>query len=161
YQVREMTYRETAERAREFAARLAQAGIGADDKVMIWSENRAEWLVAFWGCLLARVVVVPVDYRPSEDLLPRIAAGVQAKAVLIGSDVPPPTGSDAPVWKLRDISSDFHTERSTRNPVISAGDGRRPDGSTLAEIIFTSGATAEPKGVTITHRNILANAVPI
>ncbi len=34
-------------------------------------------------------------------------------------------------------------------------------GSSLAEIIFTSGATAEPKGVTITHRNVLANIIPI
>ncbi len=51
---------------------------------MIWSENRPEWLVALWGCLLARVVLVPVDYRASADLVTRIAGIVQAKAVLVG-----------------------------------------------------------------------------
>src|SRR5215467_9567897 len=87
YRVREVTYSETAEAARSFAARLDAAGIGQDDKVVIWSENRAEWVIAFWGILLARAIVVPVDYRASEDLLDRIAAVVKAKAILIGSEV--------------------------------------------------------------------------
>ena len=65
YRVREVSYRELANAARAFASRLTIAGIRADDKVVIWSENRPEWLVALWGCLLARVVLVPVDYRAS------------------------------------------------------------------------------------------------
>ncbi len=81
YRVREVTYREMADAARAFAARLAGDGIGPDDKLVIWSENRAEWLVALWGCLLARVVVVPVDFRASADLVARISAIVQAKAI--------------------------------------------------------------------------------
>ena len=65
-------------------ARLAREGIVADDKVVIWSENRGEWLVALWGCLLAGVVIVPVDYRASVELLRRIVEIVKAKAVLVG-----------------------------------------------------------------------------
>src|SRR5712671_6795872 len=87
YRVREATYRQLADAARAFAARLTAAGIREPDNVVIWSENRTEWLIVFWGCLLARVVVVPVDFRTSEDLLHRIAGIVNAKAILIGEEV--------------------------------------------------------------------------
>src|SRR5678815_5189484 len=79
YRVKEMTYREVAAAARGFAATLAAAGVGAGDKVVIWSENRAEWVIALWGTLVARAVLVPVDYRASIELLQRITEIVQAK----------------------------------------------------------------------------------
>src|SRR3972149_6154592 len=75
YRVRTITYRQLADASRLFAARLQREGVGARDKVVIWSENRAEWLIAFWGCLVAGAIVVPVDYRASEDLLRRVARG--------------------------------------------------------------------------------------
>ena len=90
YRARTYTYRETAAAARAFAARLQAAGIGKADKVLFWSENRPEWIVAFWGCLLNGVVVVPIDYRASPDFLGRVAHIVAAKIVLVGQDVPPP-----------------------------------------------------------------------
>ena len=164
YRVRQVTYRQLAESARAFAARLTAAGIGADDKVIIWSENRAEWLVAFWGCLLARVVVVPVDYRTSDDLLQRIAGIVKAKAILAGDEVKTPA-TTVPVWLVREIPVGPRPQApgpSTAGINLGPGPGALGlQGSSLAEIIFTSGATADPKGVTITHRNILANVIPI
>src|SRR5262249_46510189 len=84
YRVRHVTYRELASAARAFSARLAAANVHAGDKIVFWSENRAEWLIAFWGCVLTDVVVVPVDYRASEDLLHRIVEVVQARAILTG-----------------------------------------------------------------------------
>ncbi len=157
YRVREVTYRELARAARAFARRLAGAGIGPDDKLIVWSENRAEWLAAMWGCLLARVVLVPIDYRASADLVARVSGIVRARVVAIGDEVPPPAGATGEVWRLADVVSfeDRATpERETDPPV-------RPEPDTLAEIIFTSGATSDPKGVTITHKNILANILPI
>ena len=57
------TYRDTADRARAFASRLHDEGITRGQHVVIWSENRPEWIVALWGCLLRGVVLVPIDYR--------------------------------------------------------------------------------------------------
>jgi len=170
YRVREVSYRSLASASRAFAGRLSDAGIGPDAKVIIWSENCPEWLVALWGCLLMRVVVVPVDFRASADLVRRIAEVVQAKAVLVGAEVPALSGVAAPVWPLADTAT-FQTGKDRgprtedRGPRTEDQGPRTKDravsSQTLAEIIFTSGATADPKGVTITHRNLLANIIPI
>jgi long-chain acyl-CoA synthetase len=168
YRVRQVSYRAVADAARAFATRLAEQGVAPGEKVVIWSENRAEWIVALWGCLLAGVVLVPVDYRASADLLARISRIVAARIVLVGDEVVTPQDVPGAIWTLADAiplaSSPEHAPRHSRPP--ASGGAQRASaaavtGQTLAEIIFTSGATADPKGVTITHRNILANIVPI
>ena len=151
FRTRTFSYADVAGAARGFAARLHAEGIRPADKVVFFSENRPEWIVAFWGCLLAGVVVVPIDYRSSPDFLGRVAAIVSARLVLIGQDVPAiadPAG--APVWRLQELT---WTDGVPPPVTIARSD--------IAEIIFTSGATAEPKGVVITHANILANIVPV
>ena len=140
------TYAEMASASRAFAGRLQQAGVNAGDKVVIWAENRPEWIVAYWGCLLAGAVLVPIDYRASRDMLDRVKAKVGARVVLVGDEV---TGVEG--WKLSELDW-------SAGPPPRAVEVKKDD---LAEIIFTSGATTEPKGVLITHRNILANIVPV
>ncbi len=139
FQARHFRYREIAERARGFAARLREAGIGRDDKVILYGENRPEWIVALWGCLLEGVIAVPIDYRASQEFVDRVHAIVGARKVL--------TGDEAGMY-------DGAASAGPAQPAAITKDQ-------TAEIIFTSGATAEPKGVVITHRNILANIVPV
>jgi len=152
------TYGQLGNAAAVFAARLRASGVTAGSAVAIWSENRPEWIAALWGALLEGVVVVPIDYRTSADFLLKVAGIVDAKAILVGETVDVGALGDArPIWKLADI---FRNAAS----LPETGAGRRtPDvsGDTTAEIIFTSGATAEPKGVVLTHKNVLANIVPI
>jgi long-chain acyl-CoA synthetase len=157
YRTWSMTYAETAAAARAFAARLRDAGIGKGAAVAIWSENRPEWIVAFWGGLLAGAVLVPIDYRASDTFLINVASIVDARAILVGDvvDAAALAAAGRPVWPLADLRHDTATAAAAAAPAaeLTADD--------TAEIIFTSGATAEPKGVVITHRNILANVVPI
>jgi long-chain acyl-CoA synthetase len=63
------SYRRIAGGARCFAARLRDESIVKGQKILFWSENCAEWLAAFWGCLLEGVVIVPVDYRASASVV--------------------------------------------------------------------------------------------
>jgi long-chain acyl-CoA synthetase len=157
FRSRGYSYGEVVRAARGFAARLHQLGMRKGDNVIFWSENRPEWIVAFWGCLLRGIVVVPIDYRASPDFLARVARLVAAKLVLIGQDVPQFTAPiDAPVWRLHELEWQSVAATAAEGlPEVAVG---RDD---IAEIIFTSGATAEPKGVVITHRNVLANMVPV
>ncbi|MDQ6700774.1 MAG: AMP-binding protein [Acidobacteriota bacterium] len=150
YRTRSYSYREVAHACAAFALRLRAAGIAEGEKVLVWSENRPEWIVALWGCLLAGVIIVPVDYRASAEFLLRVREIVNGRLILVGGDVHPPPGED--VWKLSEI------EWPNAAPAIQPAAVTK---DSLAEIIFTSGATADPKGVTITHRNVLANIVPV
>src|SRR5262245_10443112 len=148
------TYEDIGRRARHFAAMIHGLGLKRGDAVVFWSENRPEWIAAFWGCLLRGVVVVPIDYRSSQDFLHRVSRIVSAKLVLIGQEVSPPGESPgAAILKLHEL------EWPDGEPQALAPIDINRD--TTAEIIFTSGATAEPKGVVITHGNVLANIVPV
>ena len=151
FRTRRFSYAEVGRAARGFAARLTAHGLVKGDKVVFFSENRPEWIVAFWGCLLNGVVVVPIDYRSSPDFLARVARIVGAKVRLTGHEVPPVRDAGgAETWTLADLEWIDGPQ-----PVV------RIIKDDIAEIIFTSGATAEPKGVLITHRNVLANIVPV
>ena len=154
FRTRTYTYEQVGHAARAFAARIHEIGLRKGDKIVFWSENRPEWIVAFWGCVLRGVVVVPVDFRASPDFLARVSQIVAAKLVLTGEEVPPLRAwSGAPLWRLQDL--DWQAGLGVELPRENLN---RDD---IVEIIFTSGATAEPKGVVITHRNVLANIVPV
>jgi long-chain acyl-CoA synthetase len=140
---------------------LRVQGVARGQHVAVWGENRAEWIVALWGCLLEGVVLVPIDYRASAEFLERVAAIVDARVVLVGDAVDRSSlGSARPIWALSELREVFRLKTDEVAPKPSL-DRFEAKADTVAEIIFTSGATADPKGVVITHRNILANIIPI
>jgi len=146
-----LTYDRAACAASAFAQKLRAAGIGKGERIVIWAENRPEWVVALWGCLLEGVVLVPIDFRSSTAVIERITGIVSARALLIGENQRRPENPGCPVWQLRSSVQDE----------TPAADFPSAPPDQVAEILFTSGATGEPRGVTITHRNILANLKPI
>jgi long-chain acyl-CoA synthetase len=151
FRARSYTYDEVGRAARGLAARLHAEGLRKGDKVIVFSENRPEWIIAFWACILDGIVVVPIDYRSSPDFLARVSRIVQARLIFVGQDIPPLADTGGiDVWRLHEL-----TWPDAAPPAVHI---QRDD---IAEIIFTSGATADPKGVVITHRNILANIVPV
>jgi len=145
-------YVEIGRLAESFAARLRMEGVRKGDAVIIWSESRPGWIVALWGCLLQGAVVVPVEPQSSLDFFHKIEQKVRARLILVGDRVPETSPSPVPVWRLAEIEQKSKAVEPT--PVQIFEDDP-------AEIVFTSGTTAEPKGVIITHRNLAAQLQPI
>ncbi|HKQ74392.1 MAG TPA: AMP-binding protein [Blastocatellia bacterium] len=149
------SYGVLAQTAFQFARELESRGIGKGDRVLFWGENSPEWIAAFFGCLLRGAVAVPLDEQSAPDFVNRVELQVEARLLLCSDEQgrhfkarPPALRFDQLVESVgRHSTAPYHSEK------LGADD--------LAEIIFTSGTTAEPKGVRLTHRNLLANITPL
>jgi long-chain acyl-CoA synthetase len=134
------------------AARVLQeAGLGPGDRVIIWAVNRPEWAVAFLAVAHAGGVTVPLDVRHAQDFAAKVAARTGAKLVLASRQ----TADSARSLGLPIVWIEALPDQARRvEPLPPAAIG--PDD--LAEIVFTSGTTGDPKGAMISHGNLLASA---
>jgi long-chain acyl-CoA synthetase len=88
YRIERWTYGRIADESSQFARELESRGVGPGDKVLLWSENSPQWLVAFWGCMLRGTVVVPIDKISTAEFASRVAQQVNAKLLVFSRDVP-------------------------------------------------------------------------
>jgi len=158
YRVTRWTYRKLVESAAQFARHLESSKVQPGDRVLLWGPNSAAWAVAFWGCVLRGAVVVPMDFAATPDFARRVAQQVQAKLIVTTRE----RGALHPAIPVEL----FENLSQTIRPYSKGNRAERYaspalDRKSVAEIVFTSGTTAEPKGVVITHGNILANLEPI
>ena len=162
-----LTYGQVLETAMQFGRELEARKIGKGERVMLWGANSAEWVAAFIGCALKGVVVVPMDDAASGDFARRVADQVEARLVVC-------TRKHAGELSGRLGTAGEIVFEELKFPVASAAFGQATQlegqstqhswtmgrGDTL-QIVFTSGTTADPKGVVITHGNVLANIAPL
>jgi long-chain acyl-CoA synthetase len=154
YRTVRWTYHQVAETACQFARELEQRQIGKGDRVLIWGQNCAEWVAGFFGCVLRGAVAVPMDAIATPDFAGRVARQVNARLVL-GSRELAQHLAGMPVLLLEDLQAAVaHHSREVYPPVALQL-------SDPLQIVFTSGTTAEPRGVVITHGNVLANIAPL
>ena len=148
------TYGELAELAGRSAAELERRGITAGDRVVLWGENSAEWIGVFFGCLLRGVVAVPLDTAGSSDFANRIVKDVSPKLIVGDRRLLASLEGNVPQLLLSELNAALPTQ-----PIYAVSDSVNQQ--TPFQIIFTSGTTAEPKGIVLTHRNVLASLQPI
>lgn len=148
------TYAEIGRLARQFARELEVREIGKGERVLIWGDNCAEWAAAFWGCALRGIVVVPMDRTASPDFASRVSRQVQAR-LLVCSRGQQEAGLALPAFLLESLKESVARHLPVPYPPADA----QPED--ILEIVFTSGTTAEPRGVVISHANILASLQPV
>jgi long-chain acyl-CoA synthetase len=149
------SYARLAQVAFQFARELEARGIGQGDRVLCWSENCAEWVAAFFGCLLRGVIVVPLDEQSAPDFVTRVQAQVKAKLLLCGTAQQKHASTELPSLLVETLCETLSAHSTAKYEAVGIGTDE------LAEIIFTSGTTAEPKGVCLSQRNLLANIAPL
>jgi len=153
-----LTYSELDSRARAVAATLAPLA-AAGERALLYYPAGPEFAAAFWGCLYAGVIAVPVFPARLHRQLPRllaIAADSEAKFVFTTGKLKRQADDlfkRAPALKnLEWLATD---EVPAAAPDASGSFSANPD--TLAFLQYTSGSTAAPRGVMVTHGNLLNN----
>jgi amino acid adenylation domain-containing protein len=158
------TYAEIDHRARQIAARLVAAGV-RNERVMLLYPPGLDYVTAFYGCLYASAVAVPA-YPPDparlDRSLPRLVAQVRDCRPL--AVLTTPGIAEAVPALLSSVPELAHVQ------FLTAGDPADPDAldpgpavdpDALAVLQYTSGSTSEPRGVMLTHANLMHNSALI
>src|SRR5262245_21626958 len=138
FRTRTWRYRDLAAIVPKAARVLADAGIGAGDRVIVWSVNRPEWGIGFFAIAHRGAVAVPLDVRHTVDFGQKIVAQTEAKLVLASrqtDEVARQLGLPV-LWVESLVDQARRAEPMHQEPIKA---------DALAEIVFTSGTTGEPK----------------
>src|SRR4029077_3787293 len=103
YRRESWTYEKLSEIAFRLEHDLKQRGVRTGDRVLLWGPNSAEWMAAFWGCLLRGAVAVPIDHGAIPELAARVARETSAKFI-VASAGKPDLDPAIPALKLEDLA---------------------------------------------------------
>src|ERR1700691_2155098 len=151
YRMEWFTHAQVLEMALGFGRELETRGISRGERVMLWGENSAQWVAAFFACAMRGVIGVPMDDVASADFAVRVAKQIEAKLWAVSRQHSVHTSGSS--FLLEDLGGSRSSGPIPFNTSLGAND--------TLQIVFTSGTTAEPKGVVITHGNVLANIAPL
>ena len=152
----ELTWRDVARRARALAAGLDALGVGRGERVAIVSQNSARLLVAMFAVSGYGRVIVPVNFRLNADEVRYVIEHSGATVLLVDPEL-----DDA----LADVRTPHRFVLGEDSDEVLLRFDREPEPwidaseDAVASINYTSGTTARPKGVELTHRNLYVNAL--
>ena len=164
------SYARWGDECRRTARGLLAAGLVKGDRVVLWSENRPEWMAAWMGTVIAGIVIVPVDFLATEQECINIMKITRAKAFFysgrkkdfaaslpsLGISLSVSVCISPETENAQEQKTEFdHFGENAGNRTLPPIDSIAPDHP--ASIVFTSGTTGFAKGVTLSHKNIIAN----
>jgi long-chain acyl-CoA synthetase len=156
YRMQRWKYADLLRVATQFARELEARRVAKGDRVLLWGENCGEWMAAFLGCLVRGAVAVPIDAIAAPEFAASVARQAGARLAVVGRGIPslPAHLTESVIWMedLPQMVSHWPAQNYS-SPEIGRSDP--------IEIVYTSGSTAEPRGVVLTHGNVLANLAPI
>ena len=152
FRTREWTYRDIADLVPRAAGYLADKGVRRGDRVITFGVNRPEYGIAILAALRAGAVLVPLDVNSTGDFVAKIAERTRASAVLVTQQTKERAASlGLRIFEMEQLPDLARGRAPLPKPDVAPDD--------LAEVMFTSGTTGEPKGTMLTHRNLLSAAI--
>jgi long-chain acyl-CoA synthetase len=151
FRTRTWRYRDLARDVPRIARVIADVGVAPGDRVIVWSVNRPEWGLAFLAIAHAGAVSVPLDVRHTVEFGRKIAERTEARLVIASRQTEASASELGLPVLFVEALPDLARPLDPLPPATVAPDD-------LAEIVFTSGTTGEPKGAMLSHRNLLACA---
>ena len=134
----------------QVATLLQRRGLRKGDQVLVWGPNCPQWVLIFFGCLRAGVIAVPLDLRSAPDYVERVISRITPKLAFTSRYTPKDdVDLGLPEITFENLESEIYELPEPEHIEIQPDD--------LAEVMFTSGTTGDPKGVMLTHRNLAAN----
>ena len=151
FRTRAWRYRDLGQAVPRAASVLREAGVKEGDRVVLWAVNRPEWGIAFFAIAHLGAVSVPLDVRHTVDFGRKIVGQTEAKLVIASRQ----TEASARELGLPILFVETLPDLARRKQPVEPAEVKASD---LAEIVFTSGTTGEPKGAMLSHGNLLASA---
>jgi len=160
-----LNYAQALRKIEEIAWYLKAKGIQKGDRVAVSGKNSPEWAIAYLGILEAGAVVVPIDYQLSSEEIAHLVSASEARILFI--DEEKHTELEALCTGLEETIALYESHPSYLYRIAASAWGKKNEKSEadsgkaeeedLAAILYTSGTTGNPKGVMLTHRNLVSD----
>ena len=152
FRTRAWSYRDLNDVVPRVARYLKDAGLKKGDRVVIWGVNRPEYGIAFLAALRLGAILVPLDVNSMPDFAQKIAQRTRSSAAIISAQT---------LARAKALSLPLHEMERLPDLARQCAPLEKADltGEDLAEVVFTSGTTGEPKGAMLSHGNVLSNAI--
>ncbi|MCP2519255.1 long-chain fatty acid--CoA ligase [Candidatus Aminicenantes bacterium AC-335-K20] len=163
----------------EFSLGLRELGVGKNDKIILLSENRPEWIISDLAILAFGGITVPIYPTLTAEQIVFIIDDSDAKVVIFSDEIQgekiksiknklskvkhfisfisPPFEGALSFSQIRELGR----KRKDKDPDLFEKSALEVKPDDLATIIYTSGTTGIPKGVMLTHKNILSNIISV
>ena len=152
-----ITYRDFYLSAVRLATYLKRQGVKKEDRVAVWAPNSPLWAQVFWACVYIGAVVVPIDFISGRQRADVILKSARPK-VLFQSRFKPDRFRRDDIL-LENLSVQLVEIENIEELLSDADEGavEKVADTDLVELVYTSGTTGNPKGVQLTHKNLIAN----
>ena len=144
------SYKELSDDSIKAAGYFQSMGLAKGDRVLIWGPNSPMWVIAFFACAKAGIILVPLDIKSPPEFVATVKDRTKPKLALVSRSTPSDCESiGVPLIYMEDLPNLYEQCSSYDEVDVTEND--------LVEIMFTSGTTGDPKGVMLTHKNLISN----